>query len=293
MDQLDVDSAEDSNQSTTNTSADSITLPELSELFLKSRINRGFGAKTIRDYQDSNKLLLEVFGDIPIDSLEHQHGRDYIDILRQLPSNKTKKYPGKSIKELVQMKNADLMSQRTITKHVEKVSALFNWAIKQGYTNQNVFRGKLESIRKTVVVEKHFTKQELDLVLGDALKAESLKQDKPERYWVTMIAAYSGARLNEICQLNTSDIQQHSGIWVMNLTDDSEDKSIKTEAGNRIIPLHPRLLKLGFFDYVQQIRNGNHQKLFPNLKKMLSTGYGTLISRWFDRYLKRLGIEEG
>ena len=277
VDQLDIDSAEDSNQSTTNTSADGITLSELSELFLKSRINRGFGAKTIKDYQDSNKLLLEVFGEIPIDSLEHQHGRDYIDILRQLPSNRTKKYPGKSIKELVQIKNADLISQRTVTKDVERVSALFNWAIKQGYTNQSVFRGKLESIRKTVV-EKHFTKQELDLVLGDALKAESLKQDKPERYWVTMIAAYSGARLNEICQLDTYDIQQHSGIWVMNLTGDSEDKSIKTHAGNRLVPLHPKLLEFGFLNYVEQIRNDNHQKLFPNLKKRRSTGYGTMIS---------------
>ena len=164
-DQLDVGSAADSNQSTTNTSADGITLSELSELFLQSRIDRSFGAKTINDYQDSNKLLLEVFGDVPIDSLKHQHGRDYVDILRQLPSNRTKKYPGKSIKELVQMKNASLISQRTITKHVERISALFNWAIKQGYTNQNVFRGKLESIRKTEAVEKHFTKQELDLLL--------------------------------------------------------------------------------------------------------------------------------
>jgi len=203
VDQLDVDFAEDSNQSTANTSADSIILSELSELFLKSRINRGFGAKTIKDYQDSNKLLLEVFGDIPIDSLEHQHGRDYIDILRQLPSNRTKKYPGKSIKKLVQMKNADLMSQRTITKHVERVSAVFNWAIKQGYTSQNVFRGKLELIRKTEVAEKHFTTQEMDL-----------------------ISAYSGARLNEICQLNVSDTQKHDGIWALNLNADSDDKTI-------------------------------------------------------------------
>ena len=43
---------------------------------------------------------------------------------------------------------------------------------------------------------------------------------------------------------------------------------------------------------MQQIRNGDHQKLFPNLKKMLSTGYGTLISRWFERYLRRLGIKK-
>ena len=48
---------------------------------------------------------------------------------------------------------------------------------------------------------------------------------------------------------------------------------------------HPKLMELGFLDYVGQIRNEKHQKLFPSLKKMRSTGYGTLISRWFARYL--------
>ena len=65
---------------------------------------------------------------------------------------------------------------------MEKVSALFNWAIKQGYTSQDVFRDKLEYTRKTQVIEKHFSQQELGLILGDALQAESLQQDKPERY---------------------------------------------------------------------------------------------------------------
>ena len=69
-------------------------------------------------------------------------------------------------------------------------------------------------------------------------------------------------------------------------------KSIKTEAGNRIIPLHPKLLDLGLLDYVKQIQNQNQEKLFPNLKKMKSTGYGTMISHWFARYLKRLGIKK-
>ena len=193
----------------------------------------------------------------------------------------------------MQLDHHQLLSHKTILKHTERVSALFNWAINQGYISENVFRGKVEPIRTKQMIEKYFTADEMNLILGADLKGESLEQNKPERYWVTLLSAYSGARLNEICQLETSDIQQHSGIWVMNLTGDSEDKSIKTEAGNRIIPLHPRLLKLGFLDYVQQIRNGNHQKLFPNLKKMLSTGYGTLIIRWFDRYLKRLGIEKG
>ena len=185
-----------------------------------------------------------------------------------------------------------LLSPKTILKHTERISALFNWAINQGYTSQNVFRGKLEPIRKTEVVEKHFTTQEMDLILGDKLTADSLAVNKPERYWVTMLSAYSGARLNEVCQLNVSDIQKTDGIWLMNLSSDSEDKSIKTEAGNRSVPIHPKLLELEFLNYVTQIKTSNQQKLFPNLKKMKSTGYGTMISRWFAKYLIKLGIKK-
>ena len=98
--------------------------------------------------------------------------------------------------------------------------------------------------------------------------------------------------MNEICQLNVSDIQRSDDIWAMNLNANSADKSIKTEAGNRIIPLHPKLIDLGLLNYVKQIQNQDQKKLFPNLKKMRSTGYGTMISRWFRKYLIRLGIKK-
>ena len=78
----------------------------------------------------------------------------------------------------------------------------------------------------------------------------------------------------------------------MNLSSDSEDKSIKTEAGNRSVPIHPKLLELEFLNYVTQIKTSNQQKLFPNLKKMKSTGYGTMISRWFAKYLIKLVIKK-
>ena len=215
-----------------------------------------------------------------------------IDVIRQLPSNRSKSCPTLSIQELLQLKNVKLLSHKTILKHIERVSALFNWAITQGYTQQNVFKGKVESIRKTEVIEKHFTESEMKLILGEKLKKESLEQNKPERYWVTLLSAYSGARLNEICQLDITDIEKQGSIWVMKLQADGKDKSIKTQAGNRIIPLHPKLLELGFIDYVIHIRQSKKSKLFPQLKWRSSTGFGTKISRWFARYLKRLGIKQ-
>lgn len=46
-------------------------------------------------------------------------------------------------------------------------------------------------------------------------------QNKPERYWATLLSAYSGVRLNGICPLNMSDIQQADGISLMNLTNNA------------------------------------------------------------------------
>ena len=275
-------------ESTTN----SLTLSELSKLFLESRVGGGYAEKTILDYQDTHRLLLEVLGDIPVESLTHEHGRTLVQVLKKLPSNRTKKYPNHSIEEMMKLKNVSLMSDRTVTKHNEKVSALFNWAIKQGYTKENVFQGKMTRSLKKEIIEKHFTQDELKQILGNNLEQQSFDKNRPERFWVTQIAAYSGARLNEICQLNISDIRQEDEIWVMSLLNDTEDKSLKTQSSNRIVPLHPHLVEIGLIDYVEDVKNSGVVKLFPNLKSETSTGFGSAVGRWFARYLKHLDIKK-
>ena len=80
------------------------------------------------------------------------------------------------------------------------------------------------------MIQRYFTADEMNLMLGDALKKESLEPDKPERYWTTLISAYSGARLNEICQLDVKDIQEFDGIWTINLNANSADMSLKTRS---------------------------------------------------------------
>jgi len=273
----------------TNPTSSAISLSQLSSKFITAKNEAGYPSKTINGYHDTHKLAISVLGDVAIDSLTHQDGRNWVEVLKKLPANRSKSYSRMTINQLLQLEDELTLSHKTIVKHTERMSALFNWAINQGYTSENVFRGKLEPIRKTEIIEKHFTDQELNLILGERLTSESLTINKPERYWTTLISAYSGARLNEVCQLDVADIEKIDGIWAMNLNADSEDKSIKTEAGNRTIPLHPKLINLGLLDYVKQIQNQDQEKLFPNLKKMKSIGYGTMISRWFAKYLKKLG----
>ena len=78
----------------------------------------------------------------------------------------------------------------------------------------------------------------------------------------------------------------------MNLINDSEDRNIKTQSGNRVVPLHPKLIDLGLLNYVTEIKNKNETKLFPNLKRSELSSYGTPISQWFGRYLKNLGVKK-
>ena len=85
----------------TELTTNSLTLSKLSKLFLESRIGGGYAEKTILDYQDTHRLLLEVLGDIPVDSLTHEHGRTLVQVLRKLPSNRNKKYPNHSTEECI------------------------------------------------------------------------------------------------------------------------------------------------------------------------------------------------
>ena len=96
-----------------------------------------------------------------------------VETIKKLPSNRSKCYPKLTIQQLLLLEDAKLLSYKTILKHVERISSLINWAINQGSTNQNVFRGKLEPIRSRQIIEKHFTSDEMNLILGDRLISNS------------------------------------------------------------------------------------------------------------------------
>lgn len=103
------------------------------------------------------------------------------------------------------------------------------------------------------------------------------------RFWVPLLGLFTGARCNELCQLLPSDIHQTEGVWVISINDEG-DKHVKTKAGIREIPVHPELIKMGFWDYVRQMRR--EKRLFPELKPNARGAYSDEMSRWFGRFLE-------
>ena len=100
-------------------------------------------------------------------------------------------------------------------------------------------------------------------------------------YWIPLLGLYSGARSSELCQLHISDVVQVEGVWVIDINEDAEGKTVKTKASRRKVPIHSELIRLGFLDYVQTTRAAGHERLWPALSLREGRPSHT-FSKWFN-----------
>lgn len=59
-----------------------------------------------------------------------------------------------------------------------------------------------------------YSSDEVKSMLAELGRQKSSFGSSQSRFWVPFIAAYSGARLTEICQLHLDDVYQIDGVWV-------------------------------------------------------------------------------
>lgn len=82
------------------------------------------------------------------------------------------------------------------------------------------------------------------------------------KFWLPLVMYLMGVRPNELGQAEVADVFLRHGWPILKITTDLSDdedespqeKSVKTPAGKRLLPIHPELLRLGFFDLVEARR---------------------------------------
>ncbi|HEX6956724.1 MAG TPA: DUF6538 domain-containing protein, partial [Ferrovibrio sp.] len=75
------------------------------------------------------------------------------------------------------------------------------------------------------------------------------------KFWLPLLALYSGARQSELIWLDSSDVTQIDGIDCITIREDAEaGRTLKTESAARIVPLHETLISLGFLDYAALLK---------------------------------------
>jgi len=133
-----------------------------------------------------------------------------------------------------------------------------------------------------------FNLRELELIF----KPEHIKSlKKPHEYWNLFLGIYTGARIDEICQLFIDDIRQtNDGHWFIHFHD-YDGNSTKNTSSSRRVPVHPDLLSLGFIDYIADVKAvAPSGHLFPYLAYSEKNGFAARASKAFGRYLDRKEI---
>ena len=137
-----------------------------------------------------------------------------------------------------------------------------------------------------------FTKNELKTIFNPKTYPKRKNIYNSPRYWIPLIALYTGMRLNEICQLYCDDVKYENRVWYFQLTDERPDQHLKNKQSKRIVPIHPKLIEFGLIDYLRETRKDKKERLFYKLMYDKKNHYAHPISTWFGRYLKELHLKK-
>lgn len=104
------------------------------------------------------------------------------------------------------------------------------------------------------------------------------------RFWLIPLGIFTGARLNELCQLRAHDVIQDSyGVDLISINDNGFNKSLKNEQSRREIPISSKLIAMGFLGFVEERRlsDGQDALLFKELNFDEKHLYSRAPSRFF------------
>jgi integrase len=175
-----------------------------------------------------------------------------------------------------------------INKRLGALNDFFKFAINNGYAHHETspVEGLLISSKSKLAKKSEHWLPFSDDDLKAIFSQDFVKQmKKPDHYWVPLIALFTGGRLNEIAGLEIKRIRIIDGVHAIEMTD------TKTSKIGRTVPIHKDLLALGFWDYVEHVRQSGETLLFPYLTDG-KNGYGKNAARQFALWLDKLGITD-
>jgi len=236
--------------------------------------------RTHLEHEALHVLTVQILGNIETATISFAHGRTVKETFLQLPPNAHKKYPGMTVKQILAAKPKERMGIKTVNDKLQRLSSAFGWGMRQGYLANNPFEGlKLKDGRDEREQRDRFSLDDLKRIFDPTtFNEETLKESW--QYWIPILGLYTGARLEEIGQLRVNDIFTQDGVPVVRIS--TEAGHLKTSTSNRIIPVHSKLIDLGFLDFVTEGHALGKEKLFPRLWTTKHRP-GDKAGRWFNR----------
>lgn len=270
------------------------TLGTLSKRYIEEG-KRGGTWREVSTHEVERSLrdLFELMGDMPIAAFDVNQARLLKDRLSRCPQyfGLRPEFKGKTLLQVVESGSTyKTVTAVTVNNRLRKLSAFINWCKTNGYIQDNPLTGLKMMTGSAKEARLSFEQHDLIILLDlDALKTEARKH--PWRYWIPLLGRYTGARLEELCQLRTDDFVEQQGILCIRIDDTSEGQNLKNASSRRMLPIHPSLIGLGLLLHLEKVRATGAHRLFPELEPVRGK-LGHAPSKWFGRYKTKRGIDD-
>ncbi|NIJ21071.1 integrase [Sphingomonas naasensis] len=281
---------------------------ERAEEFRKSQIRldaweNQSGLQARKTYE----LFEEVCGNRPLSGYLRADAARFKEVLQHLPANygKAAAYRGKTATEIIELTQGDdniqLLSGRTVQRHFSALSKLWVNAVDLGEASENIFeKFKFAASKRARDQRQMWESDQLQALFNTPIWRGCHSKDRrsrpgqhvirDERFWLPLVAVFSGMRQEEICQHLVEDIRQQDGIWLFDINA-RNGQQLKNSNAIRLVPIHKELIRIGFLDYVEQQRKAGHTMLFDQLERGGADGrFGHNYSKYFTRYRRDVGL---
>jgi len=261
-----------------------------------------------KKYRPALSLFVEYVGDKTVDELKQKDIDDYFELLCKLPPRwyDQKKKLGKNVRELAAMDWDECISRKTFDDGYMAAFRPFLIDSIRVFQDQG-FPGHLTTQRIKYSGDRDESENQqramrpdelVRLFTGAEYRGFATNPLMKHCYWLPLIGLYTGARVNEVCQLNPQcDIREEQGVWIFDITEKSEAdatvrKSIKNRSSRRRVPIHSELLRLGFLKYVEEIKQRGEKRLFPEWPASAEGRAAGKAERWFRGLIKSTGLRD-
>ncbi len=239
-------------------------------------------------------IVLGLIGKSQLTAIRRSDAEAVASLLRNYPTilKKHKQFKGLSGHGAIEL-NKDLglptLSDESVKDYCQKMSGFFEWCQLNELTDINPFKAiRFKKTRRDSEAKSAYTNTDLEKIFG-AITHTKHQHRHPYYFWLPLLAYFTGARLNELCQLYKADIYEADGIWIIRIDDRFEGQKLKNQTARRSVPIHDQLLTLGFIEFVQSVK---HERVFPELKDSRD-GFGSAASKWFGRFKSKQGFGRG
>jgi integrase len=287
-------------------------LSTVTEPFITDQVTSGaWERQTAAQARATFRLLIDVCGDLPLRDYTRQDAGRFKEQLQRLPSayGKASAYRGLSVAQIIVRYDGQATASRaapitakTIKRHFSALSALWTTAAAKGEVDANIFVGFRFGAGKRAVEERDLWETtELATLFASPVwsgcESEARRAGagslilRDEKFWLPLIAVFSGMRQEEICQLGLDDVRQAEGVWFFDLNT-RDGRMLKNATAARRVPIHDELVRLGLLDQVTDLRSRGQTRLFPQLKPGGADGrLGHAFTKWFTRYRREVGLD--